>query len=159
MSPCRRRPAPRRQLVQDGTIVFSPRWNTGLMKVSANGGTPVELTTPDQEAGERTHRWPDILPDGKTVLFVIGTLDSPGDYEDAPIAIVDIDTGERRMIGIRGSIARYVSSGHIIYSTGGVLMAVPFDLARLEIAGSPATVQDGGGRHRQQRRGLLRRCR
>jgi serine/threonine-protein kinase len=126
----------------DGTIVFSPRWNTGLLKVSANGGTPVELTTPDQEAGERTHRWPDVLPDGKSVLFVIGTLDSPGDYEDAPIAIADLDTGERRTLSIRGSIARYVPSGHIIYSTGGALLAVAFDAERLEITGSPAPVQD-----------------
>ena len=126
----------------DGAIVFSPRWNTGLVKVSADGGTPVELTTPDQDAGERTHRWPDILPDGKSVLFVIGTLDSPGDYEDAPIAIADMNTGERRPLSIRGSIARYVPSGHIIYSRGGTLLAVPFDVDRLEIRGPSAPVQD-----------------
>jgi serine/threonine-protein kinase len=126
----------------DGTIVFSPRWNTGLVKVSAEGGTPVALTTPDQDAGERTHRWPDVLPDGKSVLFVIGTLDSPGDYEDAPIAIADMNSGERRPLSIRGSIARYVPSGHIVYSRGGTLLVVPFDADRLEVTGPSAPVQD-----------------
>jgi hypothetical protein len=46
------------------------------------------------------------------------------------------------MLGIRGSIARYASSGHIIHSAGGVLLAVPFDAERLEITGAPVPVQD-----------------
>ena len=35
------------------------------------GGEPESLTTPDQEKGEMTQRWPYILPRGATVFFTI----------------------------------------------------------------------------------------
>jgi hypothetical protein len=50
---------------EDGTIVFSPLSGAPLLKVSSSGGTPQPLTTLDIEAGELTHRWPQVLPGGK----------------------------------------------------------------------------------------------
>ena len=58
-----------------------------------------------------------------------------------------------------GSHAHYVPSGHLVYTAGGTLRAVPFDLARLETRGTPVTVLPrlvttaaGGGRFRRGRR-------
>ena len=36
--------------------------------------------------------------------------------------------------------AKYVPSGHLVYLVGSTLMAVPFDLGRMETAGSPVPV-------------------
>ena len=55
----------------DGSIVFSPSWTGGFSQVSATGGDPVELTTPDKDRGESGHWWPKFLPDGEGLLFTV----------------------------------------------------------------------------------------
>jgi serine/threonine-protein kinase len=54
---------------QDDTIIFTPAAASGLFRVSAAGGTPKPLTVPDRRKGELSHRWPEILPGGKALLF------------------------------------------------------------------------------------------
>ena len=44
----------------------------GISKVSADGGTPVEVTTLDRAKGEISHRWPQVLPGGRALLFTCG---------------------------------------------------------------------------------------
>ena len=52
--------------------------SAGLLQVPAAGGIPNVLTTLDSEAGERNHRYPQALPDGRTVLFnQFGGTDHP----------------------------------------------------------------------------------
>ena len=73
----------------DGTIVFAPTSTSGLYRVSANSGdvTPITKLKPD----ERSHRWPHLLPSGRTVLF---TLQPAGkNYDDAIIASVPVRRG------------------------------------------------------------------
>src|SRR5712692_8369754 len=70
----------------DGTIVYSPGGRGGLLRIRSDGGEPDPLTTVDTTHKERTHRWPLVLPDGKTVLFIVGSLESPDYYEDAEIS-------------------------------------------------------------------------
>ena len=41
------------------------------MRVSAEGGAPQVLTTPDAAAGERRHAWPIFLPGGEVVLYTV----------------------------------------------------------------------------------------
>ncbi|HEY3123488.1 MAG TPA: hypothetical protein VGK70_05440, partial [Thermoanaerobaculia bacterium] len=125
----------------DGTILFSPSGNASLLRVSDKGGEPKPLTTLNPEKGEATHRWPDILPGGKTALFTIHGL--TGDYESARIGAVSIETGERRIVLEGGTHARYVPTGHILYVRGRSLFAVPFDAKRLEVTGSAVPVLDG----------------
>ena len=57
----------------DDSIVFAPDGNTGLSQISAAGGAPRILTTLNDKAGELSHRAPQILPGGKTVLFTVFT--------------------------------------------------------------------------------------
>ena len=45
-----------------------------------------------------------------------------------------------------GSDARYVSTGHVVYASGGTLFAVPFDLARLAVTGGAAPGWEGVAR-------------
>ena len=43
--------------------------------------------------------------------------------------------------------ARYVPSGHLVYARAGELLAVPFDLKRLEVTGPPAPILKGVSMH------------
>ncbi len=123
----------------DNTIVFTRSHNSGLYKVSSAGGAPEAITTLDLEQKEKTHRFPQILPDGDTVLFTIGTTEFTS-YDDARIAIVSLASGEKKILLEGGSNARYAPTGHIVYARAGSLMAIPFDLKRLELTGSPVGV-------------------
>jgi len=126
----------------DDNIIFAPSATSGLFEVSAAGGKPKPLTVPDRKKGEISHRWPEILPDGKTLLF---SLWSGGSFDDARIVSLSLDTGERRVLIEGGTYARYVPSGHLVYARAGGLVAVPFDLKRLEVRGPPVTILEGVG--------------
>ena len=55
----------------DGTIYFAATNSAGLSTVSANGGTPTEVTRLDRAKGEVSHRWPHVLPGGRAVMFTV----------------------------------------------------------------------------------------
>jgi Tol biopolymer transport system component len=68
---------------RDGTIVFSPSWDTPLFAVSDRGGTPRPVTT--LEKGEVRHGNPAFLADGRLLLAVVmepdgGRKDDEGIY-------------------------------------------------------------------------------
>jgi Tol biopolymer transport system component len=128
--------------VSDGTIIYAPNLGSGLMRIPSAGGTSQMLTTPDGQGQELSHRWPQVLPGNKTVLFTIQVA-TQASYDDARVAVLSLETGKWRTLLDGGSYARYVPSGHIVYVRAGALQAVPFDLARLEVTGPPAPVQEG----------------
>jgi serine/threonine protein kinase len=126
----------------DDTIVFAPGATSGLMRVSASGGTPHALTSPDPGKRERTHRWPEILPGGNAVVFTIGSVDSADYYLAAKIAVQSLATGKREILPVEGTFARYDPAGYLVFAQRGGLFAVPFDLKRLQVTGPPVRVLD-----------------
>ncbi len=115
----------------DDTIIFGT-FKSGLMQVSASGGTAQAITT--LEEGEVGHRWPEMLPDGQALLFTV--VGEPGTLENARIAFLSLETHERRILLDEESYnARYAPTGHIIYMKAATLMAVPFDLRQLKVTG------------------------
>jgi len=122
----------------DGTIVFNTANTVPLSKVSPVGGMPQPLTT--LEPGETGHRWPQVLPGSKAVLFTSSTGAS---YEDAEIVVYSMASGERKTVQRGGFYGRYLPSGYVVYMHEGTLFAVPFDLQRLEVTGQPAPVLEG----------------
>jgi serine/threonine-protein kinase len=127
------------------TVVFSPESVGGLVELAVGGGAPRALTTIDEQAQERTHRWPHALPGGRWVLFTVGTSASPDDYDNARIDAVDRNTGQRREVFQGASMARYASTGHLVFARGGSLFAVPFDADSLKTSGTPVSVVPGVG--------------
>jgi len=125
---------------EDNQIVFSAKGGTALMQVPASGGKCEILTTPDRQKGEIGHRWPQILPGGRSLLFTIGTSRL---FADARIAVLDRATRTYRVLVEGASVGRYVPSGHLVYVRGGALFAAPFDLKRLVITGPEAPVIEG----------------
>jgi serine/threonine-protein kinase len=126
----------------DDTITYAPNFGSGLLRIPAEGGTPQTLTTPNAKEQEISHRWPQVLPGGKYVLFTI-QAGGAASYDDAWIAVLSLQTGKWRTLIQGGSYARYVSSGHIVYAHAGSLMAVAFDMSRIEVTGSPVPIQEG----------------
>ena len=126
----------------DDTIIFAPGPTSELMRVPGSGGTPQPLTKFDAGKVERTHRWPEILPDGKAVVFTIGSLDSPDYYLNAKIAVQSLETGKREILPVEGTFARYEPAGYLVLAQRGGLFAVPFDLKRLQVTGPPVRVLD-----------------
>jgi serine/threonine-protein kinase len=122
----------------DDTIVFTPNPSSGLFRVPAVGGEPQPLTTLDEQQGELTHRWPQALPDGKHVLFT--TNNSQANYDSASLEVVDVHSGERKVVYRGGTYGRYVPTGHLTFVNHGTLFAIPFDLDSLETSGSPVPV-------------------
>jgi Tol biopolymer transport system component len=123
----------------DGTIVFATALAaTGLQRVSAAGGSASSLTRPDREHGEGDHVWPEVLPGGQAVLFTI--FPSTGNVDGAQIAVIDLKTRTQKVLVRGGSNAQYVSSGHLVYTVGNTLRAVPFDPVTLETHGAPVPV-------------------
>ncbi len=122
----------------DDTIIFtSGNGGTGLLRVSAAGGEPKAITTPNRQKGETGHRWPELLPGGQAVLF---TIASAGAIDTAQIAVLDLKTGTQKLLVRGGSQPHYVSTGHLVYGIGGTLRAVAFDRDRLEVSGNPVPV-------------------
>jgi eukaryotic-like serine/threonine-protein kinase len=121
----------------DGTIFFASI--AGISRVSAAGGTPARVTTPDAAKGER-HLLPQPLPGGRAILFT--TMNSV-ESETANIVLQSLDNADERVLIPGGADARYVSTGHLVYMRTGTLMAVPFDVQSRQVTGAPVALIDG----------------
>ena len=131
--------------LEDGSIVFVPSVRSGLMLIPETGGAPEELTTPDSEAGERTHRWPHLLPDGEFILFTIGMVDSPGDYDHARIALLSLRTGTHRILFEGARAAYFAGPNHLLPLRGTTLLEATLDPAGSEPASGADVALEGVG--------------
>ncbi len=125
---------------EDDMIVFTPNTTSPLMIVSAAGGEPTALTRLDSASTANSHRWPEALPGGEAVAFVVFT----GQNDDASLAAASLESGEVKRFPIVGLQPRYASTGHLVYGTAdGSLVAVPFDVNNLEVTGPPVSLLEG----------------
>ncbi len=124
------------------TIISNRRYTEGLSRISASGGEPEPLTTPDSE-GELGHFWPQVLPDGKSLIFTRFT--SPP--ERSEISALDLDTLTVKTLREGVVFGRYIDTGdltgHLLYVRYDTLFAAPFDLERMEVIGDEQAVQEG----------------
>ncbi len=113
----------------DGRIIFAAGIGGPLYVTSVTGGNVTPLTT--LAPGDGSHEHPEILPDGRTVLFQSGSR----------IHALDIASGRRSDL-VTGQSPRY-ASGRVIFSRGIVILTAPFDRSRLEITGAAEPLIDG----------------
>jgi Tol biopolymer transport system component len=140
----------------DHTIVFAAS-GSDLMRVGDSGGTPKPLE------GTKPATWPEILPDGKTVLFTTGVGNNLSAFATIPIAggakhvfasLTNSPFKAPSVIGSGGSLLEaHVVPGYLLYGQSpGVVRAVPFNLSSRSITGSPISLvgsieraMNGGG--------------
>jgi serine/threonine-protein kinase len=124
---------------ENGYIVAALDPQKALSTISSEGGNVVALT--ELAVGEQSHRWPQVLPGSKAVLFTLST--EVGNFDRAGIAAVDLSNKQKKTIlEHAGMYPRYLPSGHLVYASKGKLFAVPFDLDRLEVRGAPVAWHD-----------------
>jgi serine/threonine-protein kinase len=125
---------------EDGNIIAALTTTSGLSRIPSAGGPPMPVT--DLQNGERTHRWPQILSGGKAVLF---TASATTAFDGANIEVMSLADHRRKTLVRGGTFGRYLPSGHLVYVNRGTLFAVPFDVDRLEVHGTPVPVLDQVG--------------
>jgi serine/threonine-protein kinase len=123
---------------EDDNIIFAPA-NSSLMRVPAAGGKSEPLTRLQTDKGERSHRWPFLLPGGKGVLFSIADT---GAVDTDRIAVQVLASGERRILVEGGSNPQY-GGGYLIFARAGTLLAAPFDPEKLRLMGTAVPVVEG----------------
>ncbi len=123
----------------DDSIVFVGDLPGGLWTVAASGGAPRLLLERFRRSGHDAPMrvaWPDLLPDGRTIL--LNDWDAPG---ESNLVTVDLATGEMKDLGLKGWGARWLPTGHLVYvGTDGSLMAVRFDGRALRPEGAPVAL-------------------
>jgi serine/threonine protein kinase len=131
----------------EDTIVYSDA-TSGIMQVSANGGTPESLVK--GSFADFTKKgfpvFPQMLPDGITLLFTNAFHRADTNNQ---IVIQSLKSGDQKVL-VSGSDARYLPTGHIVYAltnnnsgntfAGSNLFAVPFDLDKREVTGISVSV-------------------
>lgn len=117
--------------LSDNELLLS-QYGSALLRVPAEGGA--SRAEGKLAAGEYWHAWPQVLPGGKTVLYVSSTASG------SSIVALTLTTGERRVVLQDAVFARYVDTGHLLFVRAGVLLARPFDPARLTLTGVASPV-------------------
>jgi serine/threonine-protein kinase len=115
----------------------------GLVTLDEDGlSEPAPLTNLDVGRGEVGHDYPSELPEGRG--FLITVLVHTGD--NAHVEVLDIESGDRRLLIPKTTRAFYVDGGFVVFGRGDTIFAAPFDLERLELAGPETPVLSGVAR-------------
>jgi serine/threonine-protein kinase len=112
-----------------------------LVRVPTAGGELQVIGKPE-EHGERTWRWPQVLPGGDNVLFTGAVASSQAAVESGNIEVLSLKSGQVKVVQRGAYFGRYLPSGHLIFIRQGTLYGVPFDLGRLATHGAPVPLAD-----------------
>jgi hypothetical protein len=131
---------------QEDIIIFSDRIS-GLFRVPASGGIPVQITAVDPVHQETFHVFPFFLPEGRHFLYTrrssdlsrsaiyIGSLDAKPEQQNAePLVASNWHPAYARSTDPR--------FGYLLFVREGTLMAQPFDSGRLQLLGKPSPIAD-----------------
>ena len=115
----------------------------GLMRVAADGGTPIPVKSNDPAMDARDLSWPSFLPGGKALL--VSVSDGASDSATS-VAVLSLETGEWQVV-TQGSQATYLPSGHLVFHAShvreGDLQVLPFDAEQPASTGPPTSVLSG----------------
>jgi len=121
----------------DGDLLAAT--DAGILSVQEDGaGTEVVIAAESAEV----FQGPSRLPGGDWILFSRLDQSTSGNWSDAQVIVHSLGSGERRVLISGGVEPRYVDTGHLVFAREGSLMAVPFDIADVEVRGSPTQVMD-----------------
>jgi eukaryotic-like serine/threonine-protein kinase len=120
-------------LGSDTIIAAQIRAGAPLLRVPVVGGLATPIGT---DRTDSALWYPQVLPGGHSV---IATAMPPNGPTSAKVVVVSLDTGERQSI-LDGTGAQFIPTGHLVFSRGDRLFAVPFDPDRRQVIGTPVQV-------------------
>ncbi len=120
-------------------IVYAASFQSGLMKVSANGGAASEATRLDGTK-HSTHRWPWCLPDGQHFIY-LATNHQGGTPAENGIYYAGLDGQEVHQVVVSDGGAE-VAGKYLLYHTQPTLMAQAFDAGSGKVSGEAVAILD-----------------
>ena len=122
---------------RDGEIIFGGV-GEGIKRVPEEGGTPIPVTALDPSRMEKSHIWPQFLPDGRHFVYFSNTAIP----EDRAIFVGSLDSKQTTKLILSASMAVYASPGYLLYVREGILVAQVFDATSLRLAGEAMPVAE-----------------
>ena len=123
-----------------GVILFETTERPEIYRVAAGGGTPALLHRVDSARGEIRYSAPQFLPDGRHFIYLVQS-ERP---ETAGIYVGSLDSKTGKRLADSNTNAAYAGAGgkfgYLLFTRGTDLLAQGFDLARLELTGTPFPV-------------------
>jgi len=123
---------------RDGTIVFA--FGGVFHRIPAAGGEPRVVRPLDASRQETVNLMPQFLPDGRHFLY-LSVFRRAGSDEDS-ICLGSLDSQEVKVLISLLSNATYAPPGFLIYGQHGILLAQPFDVRKLRLAGEPFSIAE-----------------
>ncbi|MCB9838571.1 MAG: serine/threonine-protein kinase [Phycisphaeraceae bacterium] len=124
----------------DGTIVFTPGFQSPIYRVPSKGGepTPVTAINPDRHT---SHRWPCPTRNGDNFIYIavsheLGKFDESAIFLATPPGQPDIEVTRARFGG-------KVSGDQLLIIRGDTLTSTTFDERTGRLTGSPETILTG----------------
>jgi serine/threonine protein kinase/Tol biopolymer transport system component len=125
---------------KSGTIIFAATRGSPILRVPADGGTPVAMTrsAPASSLAETgSHRWPHFLPDGEHFMYVNAPNGACTNLSEMHFAAMD---GKQDVALMHSCSTAGFAAGHLIFFRDGNLVAQPFDPVRGTLSGTAVPV-------------------
>jgi Tol biopolymer transport system component len=127
--------------LQSGGFVVSVDEGRKFLRLDRSGaavGGPKPFTAPGYDG---TFMMISSLPKDRGVLMQ-GTSYVEGVFR-LDIGVLDLESGKVRILVRDAGSPAYSSTGHLLFTRGDKLLAMPFDLGKLETEGTPVAIEGG----------------
>ncbi len=121
-------------LIREGTDTF-----VRLSEAGGKASSPIKMDA--GRAGVSSYGLTGALPGDRAALVHVIAYSARGWHYS--VGVVDLRSGKVKIIEEDGGNARYSPTGHLLFARGDAILAVPFDLGRLEPRGAPVAVWSG----------------
>ena len=118
-------------------ILFTPSVRDGIYQVPASGGEPQAVTRVDRSR-HTSHRWPEVLPDGRSFVYLAVPRDAAQRAESA-IFIASLDGGAPEPL-VRSGTQATVVDGELLYMRDSTLVRQRLDRSQRKLVGDPTVV-------------------
>lgn len=122
---------------KDGQIIAA-LGGPQLVTFASDGGATRTLV--DLSKDSENPRWPQIVSDGKVVVFTAMGSSGPN---HANIEALTLKTGKRTVLFTGGTFGRLIGNSWLTYVNQGTLFAAPFNAKETAITSSPNPVLEG----------------
>jgi eukaryotic-like serine/threonine-protein kinase len=119
---------------KDGVIIFTPSGHlgVGLYRISASGGTPTQITVPDKNLTEDSHRWPQFLPDG--IHYLYSAIHLSGRRDLSSVYVGSLNSDEKRLVTKASANVAYIAP-YLLFYRDQTLFGQHFDAKTFELTG------------------------
>jgi serine/threonine-protein kinase len=112
----------------------------GILRVADTGGSPETVI---RMSGDEFAHGPQLLPDGRSILFTLAHGIGPSRWDRAQIVIQEPGSTNRKIVVNGATDARLIGTGHVLYAVGGIVYGQQFDSRAMRLVGGPIPLLEG----------------